>query len=127
MHLVGPHLTTTGKRRGKKKYRNADEARRERELEASWNSLKDRWGVSDKQQKQKPKKTTLTVANNTLGSRDTGPRHPSLFNWGAGPLTTKQTPKYTGTKLIGIGTLHKSNAIPIFSDEEAVDIAKMRR
>jgi len=34
---------------------------------------------------------------------------------------------YTGTKIIGIGTLHKSNAIPIFSDEEAKDIAKMRR
>jgi hypothetical protein len=27
----------------------------------------------------------------------------------------------------GIGTMHKSNAVPIFSDEQAVDIAKMRR
>jgi len=27
----------------------------------------------------------------------------------------------------GIGTMHKSNAVPIFSDEEAQDIAKMRR
>lgn len=34
---------------------------------------------------------------------------------------------YTGNKIIGIGTLHKSNAVPIFSDEEAKDIAKMRR
>jgi len=34
---------------------------------------------------------------------------------------------YTGDKIIGIGTLHKSNAVPIFSDEEAKDIAKMRR
>lgn len=34
---------------------------------------------------------------------------------------------YTGDKIIGIGTLHKSNAVPIFSEEEAKDIAKMRR
>ena len=35
--------------------------------------------------------------------------------------------KYTGDKLLGIGTLHKSNAVPIFSQEEAQDQAKMRR
>jgi hypothetical protein len=34
---------------------------------------------------------------------------------------------YTGTKVMGIATMHKSNAVPVFSDEEAVDIAKMRR
>ena len=34
---------------------------------------------------------------------------------------------YTGDKLLGIGTLHKSNAVPIFSQEEAEDQAKMRR
>jgi hypothetical protein len=34
---------------------------------------------------------------------------------------------YTGTKLLGIGTLHKSNAVPIFSEEEARDQASMRR
>lgn len=34
---------------------------------------------------------------------------------------------YTGDKMLGIGTLHKSNAVPVFSNEEAIDIAKMRR
>jgi hypothetical protein len=34
---------------------------------------------------------------------------------------------YTGTAMLGIGTLHKSNAVPIFSDEEAKDQANMRR
>jgi hypothetical protein len=38
-----------------------------------------------------------------------------------------QDKEYTGTKVKGIGTMHKSNAVPIFSDEEAVDISKMRR
>lgn len=35
--------------------------------------------------------------------------------------------KYTGDKMIGIGTLHKSNAVPVFTNEEAKDMAKMRR
>jgi hypothetical protein len=34
---------------------------------------------------------------------------------------------YTGTAIKGIGTMHKSNAVPIFSNEQAEDIAKMRR
>jgi len=28
---------------------------------------------------------------------------------------------------MGIGTMHKSNAVPIFSDKEAKDISSMRR
>jgi hypothetical protein len=27
----------------------------------------------------------------------------------------------------GIATMHKSNAVPVFSDEQAIDIARMRR
>jgi hypothetical protein len=34
---------------------------------------------------------------------------------------------YTGDKIIGIGTMHKSNAVPIFSDNEAKEISSMRR
>jgi len=34
---------------------------------------------------------------------------------------------YTGTYVIGIGQMHKSNAIPITNGTSAVDIAKMRR
>ena len=35
--------------------------------------------------------------------------------------------QYTGTKLIGIATMHKSNLVPIFSSEEAIEVARMRR
>lgn len=34
---------------------------------------------------------------------------------------------YTGTNIIGIATMHKSNMVPVFSQEEAVALAKMRR
>lgn len=39
----------------------------------------------------------------------------------------KEIPIYTGTKMKGIGTLHKSNAVPIFNDQDAIDQANMRR
>lgn len=42
--------------------------------------------------------------------------------------TFRNTDKvYTGTLVKGIGTMHKSNAVPIISQEEAIDIATMRR
>jgi hypothetical protein len=34
---------------------------------------------------------------------------------------------YTGDKIKGIGTMHKSNAVPVFSDNEAKDLSSMRR
>ena len=43
------------------------------------------------------------------------------------PCLKKDTNVYTGTMMKGIGTMHKSNAVPIFSDEEAQAIATMRR
>jgi hypothetical protein len=39
----------------------------------------------------------------------------------------KQDQTYTGAKVKGVGIMHKSNMVPIFSDEEAVEISKMRR
>lgn len=45
----------------------------------------------------------------------------------AAPCTKKETQVYTGTAMKGIGTMHKSNSIPIFTDEQAVEIATMRR
>lgn len=48
-------------------------------------------------------------------------------HWVTGPCSSKPSPTYTGTKMIGIGTMHKSNAVPIFSDDEAKEISSMRR
>jgi hypothetical protein len=45
----------------------------------------------------------------------------------ASPALLKQGPTYTGTKVIGIGVRHKSGLEPIFSKEQAEDLAKMRR
>jgi hypothetical protein len=52
---------------------------------------------------------------------------PSLNPEMMGNATVKPKQVYTGDKILGIGTLHKSNAVPVFSVEEAQDMAKMRR
>ncbi|RPG04992.1 MAG: hypothetical protein CBE07_003305 [Pelagibacteraceae bacterium TMED247] len=47
-----------------------------------------------------------------------------------GGTERKESPQYTGErKLVGIATMHKSNAVPIFESDKdhAKDIARMRR
>lgn len=54
------------------------------------------------------------------------PRIPSL-NTGIGNAPLAPMKVYTGTKMLGVGQLHKSNAVPVFSQDDAIDIARMRR
>ena len=55
------------------------------------------------------------------------PNYPSLATAGDSCTKPIHGKVYTGDKMIGIGTLHKSNAVPIFSNDDAKDQALMRR
>jgi hypothetical protein len=128
MHLEGPWLSTGGKRKGKIKFRNSIEAQKARQLDADWRELQKKWDIDADDKKRKralaaePLQYTLSapVGRETqhIASRDTG--H-------SGAVRTKDIPQYTGNAIVGISTLHKSNAVPVFSREEAIDISKMRR
>jgi|GEM_PF-694621 len=59
--------------------------------------------------------------------KDRNHKIPSKPDTVKGPCSSKPSPVYTGSKVIGIGTMHKSNMVPIFSDDEAKDISSMRR
>jgi len=48
-------------------------------------------------------------------------------NYPKADTSKKETMKYTGTLVKGIATMHKSNAVPVISQQEAEDISKMRR
>ena len=128
MHLHHPSLSLTGKKKGKVKFRNADEARKARELDVAWKELQKKWEVEaeDKKRSRAMKAEPLTYKLSAPVGRDTGPHIPSL-NSGAGVATLAAPKVYTGTKVKGIATMHKSNAVPVFSDEEAVEISRMRR
>ena len=51
---------------------------------------------------------------------------PSL-NSHIGTTEAKEKKQYTGTKLVGIATMHKSNMVPVFSKDEATEVSRMRR
>lgn len=125
MHMEGPWLSMTGRRKGKKKWASAEQKHQAELLAADWERLKAKHGATST-------KTTAKVSRGqysppTVIRRDTGPRLPSLDTGYKGAVTVKQTPQYTGDKIVGIGTMHKSNAVPIFTDQEAKDISSMRR
>ena len=44
---------------------------------------------------------------------------------GVGALPTPKI--YTGDRIVGIATMHKSNLVPIFNEQAAIEVAQMRR
>lgn len=127
MHLHHPALSLGGKRKGKVKFRNSEEARKARELDASWKKLQNKWGVEadDKKRKRAMSAPSLDYKLSTPVGRSTSNHIPSRVTEGGSTSSVHKV--YTGNKILGIGTMHKSNAVPIFSDEQAVEISRMRR
>ena len=129
MHLEGPWLSTTGKRKGKKKFASAEHARKARELEESWKELQKRW-VTEAEDKKRVRAMSAPSLSDYYSlkipeGRNTTAHIKSVDT--GGNATLKAPNVYTGTKVKGIATMHKSNAVPVFSDEEAIDISRMRR
>ena len=132
MHLVGPWLSTTGKKKGKKKFRNADVANTARKNAESWQAFLDKWNIkpNDKTSGTTVRKSTWmgpTVNSRVVVDPSRLTNHIPSLDTGAGIAVKKEVQQYTGDAMIGIGQLHKSNAVPVFKQEDAADIAKMRR
>jgi len=141
MHLVGPYLTTTNYKKRKTKMTKARQA----ELDTRWREY-NKWAkrsnlptmtmeeyqdyISGKT--KAPTKSKVTISNwakeeyqhRTANHREL---YPSLNSKDSGVAAKPQPKVYTGDKLLGIATMHKSNMVPIFSNKEAEDVAKMRR
>jgi len=131
MHLVGPWLSTTGKKKGKKKFASAEHARKARELDESWKELLKRQGIEQEEKKRKRAMSAETLASSGYSLKISADRnttaHIKSLPFTGGACTVPAPKVYTGTMVKGIATMHKSNAVPVFSDQEAVDISKMRR
>ncbi len=97
---------------------------KQKQLQADWQALLKKY---EPKTQVAPKRQDLRHSY-SLGKpacRET-PKIPSLPFSGA-PCLKKENPVYTGSAIKGIGTMHKSNAVPIFSEEQAIEIATMRR
>ena len=138
MHLVGPYLTTTSYKKRKMKITKTALANYQMEHKDYNRRLKQAGRHSEqltleqyidyrcgklKLNKEEPKFTTYSPPKSYRRETPAIPSHSS----GVGTAVRAPDKVYTGNKIKGIGTMHKSNAVPIFSDEEAVAISKMRR
>ncbi len=134
MHLLPPMYSTTGKKKGKQKHRTAAQADMARRNKESWQQLLEKYDV----------KTVVAKPNGRAkgSSKDVAPYRndwrsridpsrltdsiPSV-DTGRGLAARPADKVYTGDAMIGIGVLHKSNSVPIFKQEDAEAISKMRR
>lgn len=126
MHLVGPWLTTTGKKKGKKKFSSAEQKKKLEDLALAQKKMREQYGIKDDVPSRKPKPAFTTLQVSAGPYRRETPKIESLpFT---GDACYKMPDKvYTGTLIKGIATMHKSNAVPILNEQDATDISRMRR
>ena len=85
-------------------------------------------GRKKRNHRRKAKAFSRGCVSNTQRAnfRRSMPEYPSHTDT-AGIAARVEPQQYTGTLVKGIGTMHKSNAVPIIDEEQMKDIARMRR
>lgn len=121
MHLEPPYLTTVKYNSKSKKSRSKKLQQAHKDHEA-W--LK-KMGISQSSLPVDAKGRRTGIYD--IPEYSTGPRVTS--DCVAANGTARKSNTYTGDEIMGIGTMHKSNAVPIRRDspEAAKDLASMRR
>jgi len=138
MHLVGPYMTTTNYKKKKQKPRTKAQQAQFEQSHREYNKSMKRMGCHDQMMsladydlyvrgQYKPKLKGVYTAPEYKPYRRETPDIPSLGN-GVGVATKKESTRYTGDLIVGIATMHKSNAVPVMrGTDQAKDIAAMRR
>lgn len=107
----------------RKRVLTSEENKRRKEEQRMWEELNKKYPPL---KKKKSEKCALVLPKETYreGSQDFKQAKSAGNNIGS---TAKRIRVYTGDKIVGIGTMHKSNSVPVFSKDDAKDIARMRR
>lgn len=113
------HTGTSGKKRVKRNPTKAELA----EAEAARKRM-DAWLALPKFARTRTPPPVRAPA--PVQARQAPAKPPSLVTPG-GSAAKRPSPVYTGENVLGIAQMHKSNAVPVFKDEDIKDIAKMRR
>ena len=129
MHLLPPMFSTTGKKKGPKKWASAEAKAKAELLDQQWKAKLKNWGMSTDDKKRSRALSAPAMSTNSGPKVPPGRETPYIASRDTGmiPCTKKTDMVYSGSAVLGISTLHKSNGIPVFSKEEATDISKMRR
>lgn len=138
MHLEGPWLSTTATKRRQSKRNKSEQLRFEQEHKSYNKNMRQQGRHNEMMSLEEYDLYVkgLLHKGKIVASRETykpaksyhreTPVYPSKDS-GIGVAVLPPKKEYTGTLIKGIATMHKSNAVPIISDEQAVDIARMRR
>lgn len=97
---------------------------RERALQEAWEELMSKH-AKPLEKGLNGRAVVLKQANATK-EQPVKPRIPSHVTPG-GDATVKKVIMYSGNNIVGIAQMAKSNAVPVFSKQEAIDVARMRR
>jgi len=129
MHLAHPSLTTTGKKKGKKKWASAEAKRRSEKAVAERDAMLREYNIRPQERKCRKGKDLKGTETKNMHPRyqdhlkqEITSHEPSWAVCGKPPER-----KYTGTLVKGIATMHKSNAVPVINEEEMISISRMRR
>ena len=118
MHLLPVYYTTTSNRKRKKQKKSKSLLAAEKEHA----KFLKRMGVGSRSSvglEQRSSKPWVT------GSSPVESAKPKVVYDSS--MAKKEEKVYTGTEIIGIAQMHKSNAIPVRSKKSAEEVAKMRR
>ena len=122
MHLLPVYYTTTSTRKRRKK----KTSKREAELLREHEKFLKKHGVSREQLAEKKANRSSTAEK--ISTTSFAPEKVSLSNNVAGIAAKREPNKHTGKrKLLGVATMHKSNMVPVWDEDSAIEIARMRR
>ena len=118
MHLLPVFYSTTNtkKRKVRKKTQSLLAAERAHEKYLKKMGIGSRSSVGSEQRSSKPWVTGSSPVESTK---------PTVMY--DSPMAKKEEMVYTGTEIIGIAQMHKSNAVPIRGKKQAQEVAQMRR
>ena len=108
--------TSTKKRKQKKKSKSLIAAEKEHEKFLKRMGVGSRSSVGSEQRSSKPWVT---------GSSPVESAKPKVVYDSS--MAKKEEKVYTGTEIIGIAQMHKSNAVPVRGKKQATEVATMRR
>lgn len=135
MHLEGPWMTTTKYSKkphakwasAEAKQRAAQQAQEWQALQQTWDKLAPRFATKSYPAQQMPRGAFRPLQSAPMYPPGREPQAIPSRDSGVGVAARPADKVYTGTKIRGIGMMHKSNLVPVFSDDEAREISSMRR
>ena len=122
MHMLPAYYTTTNTRKRKSKKKSKSLIAAEKEHQEFLKSM----GIGAPKKSRSVAQTASASALGAEGRKFESYRSDQKPGWDPS-MSKKEDKIYTGTEIIGIAQMHKSNAVPVRGKKAAVEVAKMRR